>query len=257
MAEDDSSTKPYREIPLTHGKVALVDAEDYDRIAAHKWTAFKNSVSWYAARSTAIKGGKTRRTILMHREIMNAPDGIEVDHRNHNTLDNRKSELRLATHKQNIWNSRPGRRNTSGFKGVSYIKSNLTSPWLAQIQYNGRKIYLGFFKTAEEANVAYIKTAVRLHGEYVCGGVSTLVAANEAPDIPVKCVRCDCSLDRRGRLCERCVEQVRVTSKSCILGCRLTEEEWRSVSILAKAAGVMPSRFLRNVVIEKVRELAV
>lgn len=93
-----------REIALTQGMVALVDDEDYEELNRHKWYAKKTSDagSFYAARFQRINGRPT--TIYMHREIMNCNNGMEVDHRDGNTLDNRKEKLRTCTKKQNLEN---------------------------------------------------------------------------------------------------------------------------------------------------------
>ena len=101
-----------REIPLTQDKVALIDDEDYERIAAHKWCAIRDRSQWYAARNTQRDGRNT--TVRMHREILGLSlgDGMETDHRNGDGLDNRRDNLRVATHAQNqangsLWRSNP------------------------------------------------------------------------------------------------------------------------------------------------------
>jgi hypothetical protein len=82
-------------IPLTQGKFAIVDAEDYERLSKYKWHVDKGDSTYYAAR------GIVGKNFRMHREILNAPEGLVVDHRNHNGLDNRKKNLRLCTRSQN------------------------------------------------------------------------------------------------------------------------------------------------------------
>ncbi len=107
----------YGLIPLTQGKFAIVDAEDYDWLIRYKWHACKCKNTYYASR---VRGGKT---IKMHREIMRAPKGLVCDHINHNGLDNRKRNLRLCTNAQNCYNQRASATGTSKYKGVSWHKS--------------------------------------------------------------------------------------------------------------------------------------
>lgn len=106
----------------------------------------------------------------MHREIMGLSigDQREVDHINGNRLDNRRCNLRLATHEQNMHNARRRKDNSSGFKGVSWKVRD--RKWYAAIEISGKRIHLGVFDTAEEAHVAYCGAADRLHGEFANHG---------------------------------------------------------------------------------------
>lgn len=99
----------------------------------------------------------------MHRVIMNPPVGMEVDHINRNKLDNRRSNLRICTHAENLANRIKPRNNTSGYKGVVWNKSR--SKWLAQITVKKRHIYLGQFDDIEEANEAYNLGFVKYYGK--------------------------------------------------------------------------------------------
>jgi len=96
------------QIPLTQGKFAIVDIEDYEWLSEHKWFAKKTKSAsepngqYYAARSQRTKKSNAVKTIYMHREIMNCPDGKEVDHANNNKLDNRRENLRVCTKQENI-----------------------------------------------------------------------------------------------------------------------------------------------------------
>jgi hypothetical protein len=141
-------TSSYRTIPLTQGKVAIVDAEDYESLSAHRWlvTSLKYAVRRF--------GG---RPVYMHRIILNAPKGIQVDHINGDGLDNRRENLRLATNAQNGRNRKAQKNNTSGFKGVTY--SHQEKHWRAQIMANGRNIYLGYFTCPVKAHAAYCEDA--------------------------------------------------------------------------------------------------
>jgi AP2 domain. len=153
------------EIPLTQGHVALIDDEDYELVSQYKWCArwSPGMRSYYAVTNIRKPDGK-RIHLQMHRLITNAQKGEVVDHINHNTLDNRKSELRLCTHSQNLHNQGRNSKNTSGYKGVHWYKRY--KKWQAQIKLNGKKIHLGYFSTPEEAHAAYCKAALELHGEF-------------------------------------------------------------------------------------------
>ncbi len=152
-------------IPLTRGQSAIVDAEDYEWLIKFKWQAkwCSTTKSFYAARSLPRDKTGKRLAVMMHREIMGAQDGVEVDHRNHDTLDNRKSELRFASHAQNLWNTRVRRNNKCGFKGV--IQRSATR-WSARITINGKRRNLGHFRTPEEASRAYDRAAIEFYGAF-------------------------------------------------------------------------------------------
>jgi hypothetical protein len=102
--------------------------------------------------------------LLLHRAILNAPVGLEVDHINGDGLDNRRSNLRLATREGNQRNRAARRDNTSGLKGVSLHVS--TGKWQARIRTGGEQVYLGVFTTPEAAHEAYAEAAIRLHGKF-------------------------------------------------------------------------------------------
>jgi len=152
--------KSIRLIPLTQGKFAIVDAEDYDRLAKYKWHCRRSKNKFYAYRTER----KTRKTIGMHREILGAPPGLLVDHIDGNGLNNRKSNLRLCTYSQNTYNRRPNRNSISKYKGVTYHKRN--KKWEAKIILNGKFIYLGGFDDEIEAALAYDRKAAELFGEF-------------------------------------------------------------------------------------------
>ena len=163
--ETQPASPEYREIPLTQGKVALVDAEDYEALAQFKWFAHWSpcAKTFYAER-WAPNARTEHRMIRMHRQILNPPDGVETDHRDGNGLNNKRSNLREATKSQNMHNRMASVNNTSGFKGVSFSKFH--QRWVAYIGFNGNKHHLGYFDTAEEAHVAYVEAAKRMHGEF-------------------------------------------------------------------------------------------
>lgn len=141
-----------KEIPLTQGKIAIVDDEDYERLLQWKWHYHKEG---YALNS-AIG--------LMHRMIINVPEGMLPDHINGNGLDNRKENLRVVTPAQNTWNTKKASGTRSQHKGVSWHKRK--GLWQAQIMKEGYAFHLGYFKDEIDAAQAYIETKKMLHGEY-------------------------------------------------------------------------------------------
>lgn len=111
-----------------------------------------------------VNGVRKYKTILLHRYIMNAPAGVTVDHINGNKLDNRKMNLRLCSQSENNMNRGVFSNNKSGIKGVSWNKSK--KKWVAQIQVNGKRIYLGAFDDKLVASNRYIDKSKELFGRY-------------------------------------------------------------------------------------------
>lgn len=154
-----------KRIPLTQGKFAIVDDEDYKELSKHKWHTFKNSYGGYAAiRNCQCLFDKKRRVIYMHRQIMSCPQEMEIDHQDHNQLNNRKSNLRICTRAENQRNRNKQKNNTSGFKRVYRRKD--CKKWRANIGFNGQQIHLGDFNSAIEAAKIYDKKAKELFGEF-------------------------------------------------------------------------------------------
>ena len=154
----------FRRIPLTQGKYAIVDPEDYERLAGYKWFAVRYERGYYAQRAAKDSKGR-QRNVRMHRVILGEPKGKIIDHINHNGLDNRRANLRVATRQQNTWNKRKQRGNCSSqYKGVTWLKR--VGKWQARIICNGKSIFIGYFDDEEKAARAYDARAAELYGDY-------------------------------------------------------------------------------------------
>lgn len=145
-----------KRIILTQNQFAIVDDENYERLNKYKWCAQWNiyTKSFYAYRDN--KG----YMISMTREILGLirGDKREPDHINHITLDNRTSNLRAVTHQQNTLN----RKNPP--KGYYWHKK--AKKYQAQIMLNGKQIYLGLFRTAEQARDVYSQAKAKYHNQH-------------------------------------------------------------------------------------------
>lgn len=153
-----------QQIPLTQGKFAIVDDEDYEWLSRHRWFAVKDKNNYYAVRYSSRKE-KRGDIVWMHREILGLTkdDGRLTDHRNHYGLDNRMVNLRICTNAQNAQNRRP-RNTTSKYKGVSW--NNLAKKWQVHIKCNRKSISLGYFNNEIKAAKVYDKKAEDLFGEF-------------------------------------------------------------------------------------------
>ena len=148
----------FRRIKLTKGKFAIVDPDDYQNLFRYDWHLLETKGKSYAA---MFNEGAI---LSMHRFIINAPKGRIVDHRNHESLDNRKFNLRFATHSQNCCNKKILKKGTSEYRGVSLIKKS--NKWQAVIYYNGTRKHLGLFENQQDAAKAYDNAARIYHGEF-------------------------------------------------------------------------------------------
>jgi len=154
-----------KEIQLTQGKVAIVDDEDFEYLNQWKWHCKINGNNFYAVRSIKYTNGKYDKKIVMHRFLLNVSNSrLHVDHVNNDSLDNRKINLRICTHDENLRNRKINLNNTSGYKGVYWHK--IGKKWTSVIGINKKIIYLGLFINPIDAARAYNAAALKYHGEF-------------------------------------------------------------------------------------------
>lgn len=147
-----------RSIPLSRGKHAIVDDDDYDRVMQYRWHCRRDG---YAGTHLGIR----RSSALLHRFILGITDpAIQVDHIDLDKLNCRKSNLRVATHQQNQRNREKYHRNTTGYKGV--FRHPSTQKWRAMITVNGKCVHIGYFHDIEDAARAYDHAACEYFGEF-------------------------------------------------------------------------------------------
>lgn len=147
-------------IPLTQGRVTVVDDCDFDYLMQWKWCV---SHYGYAVRTVWRNG-----VVYMHREILTRAGkaGKFTDHIDQDKLNNVRHNLRPATKSQNMCNRGLQTNNPSGYKGVQWFKRD--SKWRARIKKDGKEVHLGYFDTKEEAAHVYNKVALKYHGEFAC-----------------------------------------------------------------------------------------
>lgn len=148
-------------VSLTQGYFAMVDDEDFERLSSIPWYALVLEKTVYAC--GRIKAGGVTSRVYMHRVILDAPRGMQVDHVDGNGWNNLRSNLRLATRAQNNANMAT-RKGTSQFKGV-YLRGD-TGKWCARVKQHGDVTYLGCFTNEEDAARAYDAAAIRIFGEF-------------------------------------------------------------------------------------------
>lgn len=149
-------------ITLTRNKIAIVDDADYEYLS--QWNWFFDGK--YAIRHEVLGPRTNKRVVWMHHLIANVSSDMQVDHINNDMLDNRRENLRPATHQQNMFNRRKVKTGQSKYKGVTLDGKNRIRRWRARITLNKKQIGLGYFATQEEAAIAYNEKAKELFGEY-------------------------------------------------------------------------------------------
>ena len=154
------------EIPISQGKIALIDEADWDLVSGFKWRAHKGPRDkTYYAIATVRRADGSWTAVKMHRLILGLTDpAIKTDHRDKNGLNNKRGNLRACSNAENLRNRGANSNNTSGFKGVSWDKQNWK--WRARIRLNRKLKSLGYYDTPEAAYAAYCAAAKDLHGEF-------------------------------------------------------------------------------------------
>lgn len=137
----------------------MVDDEDYEQLSKYRWYC---SSAGYANRHPKMIGGIRRGKIMMHREVMETPQGMQTDHINGNKLDNRKCNLRIVNSAQNIWNSTLKSKSYTGIKNVSVSNDG----YQVRVMKNGKRHFLGVFKDLSKAILIADKARKKYHGEY-------------------------------------------------------------------------------------------
>lgn len=165
-------------IPLSQGLEAVIDAADVPLVEGRNWHAVLNRNVHYA-RACAPRVRGRRRMIPLHRLILSPPDEMLVDHIDGDGLNCRRSNMRLASIAENGRNKGISKANTSGYKGVSWSKSE--QKWEAIIAVNRRRIRLGYFTEKEAAAACYAEASVRLHGEFALVSDATPSTVKELP----------------------------------------------------------------------------
>jgi hypothetical protein len=149
-----------KQIPLTRGKITLVDDADYKVLNKHKWYARKIGNTFYASRGTWIN--RKVGVVYMHRDILSCvAAGLHCDHIDGDGLNNQRINLRIVTPRQNQQNQHV--RKTSRFPGVSICTKD--GRWQAHIRYDGKRKNLGFYKDEFVAFQTYVVATVVLAGD--------------------------------------------------------------------------------------------
>ena len=150
-------------IQLTQNKYTIVDQIDFERVNQFKWYALKDQQGNYRAVRNVGSGRGNQSLQYMSRFILNADTRKLVDHRDHNTLDNRRLNLRECSKIENVRNGK-GYGKTSKFRGVCFVKSR--QRWRASLTVNSKRIYVKFFKSEIAAANAYNLKALEIYGDF-------------------------------------------------------------------------------------------
>ena len=150
-----------RKIKLNHGKLSLIDNEDYKIVRGYKWRAKFEHNNWY------VLANERGKTIRMHRLILGIEDSVIItDHIDGNGLNNQRSNLRVCTKQQNCFNRKVSKNSESKYKGVGILKDKRKKRYVAYISINGKRKILGYFYTKESAAERYNIEAKELFGEF-------------------------------------------------------------------------------------------
>lgn len=185
LCPDCQSDSKY--IPLTKNQFAIVDSEDYEKLIQWSWCLGGKKADAYCAQRGVRRNGNTT-SVYMHRQIMCAKDGEEIDHINHNGLDNRKCNLRKCTRSQNSYNQAHKKGYTSKYKGIHWKVNR--GKWIAQIKKDGVKVHLGSFDDEIEAAKTYDAKAKELFGEFACLNFPESQAPDHIPELAEDCEGC-------------------------------------------------------------------
>jgi hypothetical protein len=163
-----------RRFVTDNGYEYMIDEEDAEKISKYHWFGYQsykklaNGEVKRERKYIAARLYKDRKTplkhIALHRVIMDAPEGLQIDHVDGNGLNNKKSNLRICNQSQNLANGKRYRNNKSGYRGVTWHKK--TKKWQAEITINHKRVALGYFHSPVEAGIAYNEAAKKSFGEF-------------------------------------------------------------------------------------------
>jgi len=153
-----------KEIILTQGMVAVVDNDVYESLCREKWYAQRVKNGWYAVTHRKNLHDGRKIAVLMHREILNAKSGQQIDHADRNGLNNQVSNLRICSQSENNANQSLRKNNTSGFKGVYWCGS--ARKWISKINQNGKRTIIGYFSDKMDAAKAYDNAALQHYDKF-------------------------------------------------------------------------------------------
>ena len=157
LSADGESCRVY----FIDGSSFLIDTSDLLQVSEYTWFYGKRG---YPVAHTSRKSPEGHKVFPLHRLLMRPDEGSDVDHISGDKLDNRRGNLRICSHQQNMFNQKMRCTNSSGYYGVS--RSSKTGKFEAYLHIDGRKKYLGTYDSAEQAAVARDAAAVRFFGDY-------------------------------------------------------------------------------------------